>query len=249
MELPHLVLIFLVSAFSGSIGTLVGGGSLITIPTLIHLGLPAHTAIGTDKLGNLGIATAGWYQFNRKRLIDYPIGFTVGVPMMLGAGLGSNIVLAINESMLKIIIAIVTIFVLIFIAFFNPKMGIEKSTRVLRRYDYVAGIILAFSIGIYAGIYGGGAGTFLSYTLILVFRQTFLECAGTVKIAGVLYMPMSASIFGLNQAIHYPMALAMFLGTFSGSYVGAHYSDKIGNIWIKRLFLTVVLIMVIKLLI
>ena len=249
MGLIHLFVIFLVGVISGSIGTLVGGGSLITIPTLIHLGLPAHTAIGTDKLGSLGIASAGWYQFHKKRMIDYSIGFAVGIPMMLGAGLGSNIVLAINESMLKTIIAIVTIFVLVFIVFFDPKIGIEKSRGVLRRYDYVAGIVVSFLIGIYAGIYGGGAGTFLSYTLILVFRQTFLECAATVKIAGVLYMTMSASIFAFNEAIHYPMALAMFLGTFSGSYVGAHYSDKIGNIWIKRLFLAVVLLMVIKLLI
>lgn len=249
MELIHLFIIFLVSVISGSIGTLVGGGSLITIPTLIHLGLPVHTAIGTDKLGNLGIASAGWYQFHKKRMIDYSIGFVVGIPMMLGSGLGSNIVLAINESILKAIIVIVTIFVLVFIVFFDPKIGIQKSKGVLRRYDYVVGITVSFIIGIYAGIYGGGAGTFLSYTLILVFKQTFLECAATVKIPGILYMTMCASIFSFNQAIHFPMAFAMFLGTFSGSYIGAHYSDKIGNIWIKRLFLAVVLIMVIKLLV
>jgi uncharacterized membrane protein YfcA len=45
------------------------------------------------------------------------------------------------------------------------------------------------------------------------------------------------------------MAAAMFFGCAIGSYFGAHYSDRIGNVWIKRLFIVMVLIMAIKLLI
>jgi uncharacterized membrane protein YfcA len=82
-----------------------------------------------------------------------------------------------------------------------------------------------------------------------LFRQTFLECAATVKIAALLITAMAASIFAINGAIHYSLAAAMFIGAFIGSYIGAHYSDKIGNVWIKRLFFVIVLVMAIKLLI
>jgi len=49
--------------------------------------------------------------------------------------------------------------------------------------------------------------------------------------------------------IIYSLGISLFMGTFIGSYIGTHYSDKIGNVWIKRLFFVVVLIMAIKLII
>ena len=70
-----------------------------------------------------------------------------------------------------------------------------------------------------------------------------------VKIAALLMCAMAALIFAINGAIHYSLAVSMFIGSFIGSYIGAHYSETIGNVWIKRLFFVIVLIMVIKLLI
>jgi uncharacterized membrane protein YfcA len=60
---------------------------------------------------------------------------------------------------------------------------------------------------------------------------------------------MSGAIFAVHGVIIYSMGISLFLGTFLGSYIGAHYSDKIGNVWIKRLFFVIVLIMAIKLII
>ena len=84
--------------------------------------------------------------------------------------------------------------------------------------------------------------------MILVFRQTFLESAANTKVAGIMMSVTSAATYAYHGAIHIPLALVMFAGCCIGSYVGAQYSDRIGNVWIKRLFIGVVLIMVIKLL-
>jgi len=244
-----LLIVFFASMIGGSFGTLVGGGSLITIPTLILLGVPPHTAIGTDRLGMAGIGAAGWYQFHKKRLIDYKVGFILAVPTMVGSILGANIVLQINEAMLKQAIAVITILVLFFMIVVNPRVGIEKTEHVVINRDYLIGAASGFFIGMYGGFCGVGAATFLSYILILLFRQTFLECAATVKIAALLMTSMAASIFAINGAIHYSFAITMFIGASIGSYIVAHYSEAIGNVWIKRLFSFVVLIMAIKLLI
>lgn len=245
----NLLVIFFIGIIAGSFGTLVGGGSLITIPTLILLGLPPHTAIGTDRLGMTGIGSAGWYEFHKKRMIDYKIGFIIGVPTMLGALLGANLVLQINEVILKQAIAIITILILFFIIIVKPKMGIEEINHMVKNHEYLIGAVSSFFLGIYGGFYGAGTATFLSYILILLFRQTFLECAATVKIASLLMTAIAASIFAINGAIHYSLAVAMFIGAFIGSYIGAHYSDKIGNVWIKRLFFVIVLTVAIKLLV
>ena len=249
MEMMNLFIIFLAGLIGGSFGTLVGGGSLITIPTLMLLGVPPHAAIGTDRLGMAGIGAAGWYQFHKKRLIDYKVGCSLGLPAMFGSMVGANIVLQINEAILKQVVAVVTILVLFFMIVVQPRMGVEKTEHVVKKRDYVVGMASGFLLGVYGGFCGLGVATFISYLLILLFRQTFLECAATIKIPALLLCVMAAVIFAINGAVYYSLAISMFIGASIGSYIVAHYSEAIGNVWIKRLFSVVVLIMAIKLLI
>jgi uncharacterized membrane protein YfcA len=220
---------------------------LITIPVLIHLGLPPHTAIGTDRLGITGLTSVGWYKFHEKGLIHYRIALIMGVAAVVGSFLGANLVLQISMTLLKRIIALVTLFLLV-LAIGQPKLGVEKKDRAIKGHEYGMGIFMSFIVGIYGGFYGAMAGTFLLYILLFAFKQTFLEGTATLKLSSFMMTLMAAFVFAGKGAIDYPMAIAMFLGCAIGSYIGAHYSDRIGNIWIKRLFIIVVLIMVIKLL-
>jgi uncharacterized membrane protein YfcA len=248
MNFSGLSIIFFTSIIGASFGTLVGGTSLITIPVLIFLGLPPHTAIGTDRLGIAGLTTMGWYKFHQKGLINYPISLWMGVAAFIGSFLGANLVLEISTGLLRKIIAFATVAVLILVIV-QPRLGLEKRKGVIRGRTYGTGIFVSFIIGIYGGFYGAMAGTFLLYVLLFIFEQTFLEGAATVKLTSLMMTTMAAAVFAGKGTIDYPMAAAMFLGCAIGSYLGVHYSDRIGNVWIKRLFILIVLIMVVKLLI
>ena len=76
-----------------------------------------------------------------------------------------------------------------------------------------------------------------------------MESAGTRKIMTLLVTAAATFIFIVGGVIDYPIGISLFLGMSLGSYIGAHYSDKIGNVWIKRLFFMIVIIMAIKLLV
>lgn len=249
MDLTQLIVIFFASVVCSSFGTLVGGGSLITIPLLILMGLPPHTAIGTDRIGTTGIGLAGLYSFHRKGMMRYRLAFIVGIPCLLGGFIGANLALQISPELLKKFIVALTVILLIVVVA-NPKLGVMAVAAKLpiTAGRHVLGAFLSLVVGIYGGFYGAGAGTFLSYILILVFRQTFLESAANTKVAGIMMSVTSAATYAYHDAIHLPLALAMFAGACIGSYVGAQYSDRIGNVWIKRLFIGVVLVMVMKLL-
>jgi uncharacterized membrane protein YfcA len=151
-------------------------------------------------------------------------------------------------ALLKKIIAMTTILLLILLIA-QPRLGVEKKERAIRRHEYGVGLFFSFIVGVYGGFYGAMAGTFLLYICLFTFKQTFLEGAATMKLSSLMMTTMAAFVFARKGAIDYPMAIAMFLGCAIGSYIGAHYSDRIGNVWIKRLFILIVLIMVIKLLI
>ena len=248
MDLSGLSIIFFASIIGGSFGTLVGGTSLLTIPVLIFLGLPPHTAIGTDRLGIAGLTTVGWYKFHQKGLIHYPISLWMGVAASIGSLLGANLALGISMGLLRKIIAIATVVIFI-IVIAQPRLGLEKRKRGIKGRAYGTGIFISFVIGIYGGFYGAMAGTFLLYVLLFVFEKTFLEGAATLKLTSLMMTTVAAAVFASKGAIDYPMAAAMFLGCAIGSYIGAHYSDRIGNVWVKRLFIVIVLMMVVKLLI
>ena len=248
MEVYKIFVIFFVGMFVSVLSTLVGGSSLLTIPTLILLGLPPHTAIGTDRFGIMGVCLAGWYKFHKKKLINYKVGFSLTIPVVFGSFLGAHLVFEISESVLKIIIITISIACLFFLVL-NPKLGTERTKQTFGKYVYLAGGSMTFVVGVYVGFYGAMGGTLLLYILILWFGQTFLESAGTQKIAAMMMNAMAAIVFGLNGAVAYYLAVPLFCGCFIGSYIGAHYSDRIGNVWIRRLFILLLVILIAKLVI
>lgn len=241
-----MLIIFIAGFLASLFGTLIGGSSLVTIPTLLLLGLPPHTAIGTDRFGIMGVCSAGWYQFHRKKLIDYRIGLTMAIPVIVGSFIGARLCQEINEVSLKWIIISVSLICMAFLMW-NPKLGVEPGQRSAGKNKYVVGIFMTSGVGVYVGIYGAMGGTLLMYILILWFGQTFLESAGTIKIAAFSMNAIAAVVFGYNDAISYHLALPMFCGCFIGSSIGAYYSDRIGNVWIKRIFLVLLSILIIKL--
>jgi len=248
MDLTQLIVIFCVSVVTSTFGTLVGGSSLITIPLLIVMGLPPHTAISTDRIGTTGIGLAGLYSFHRKGMVRYRLAFTVGIPCLLGGFIGANLALQISPELLKKFIVALTVILLIFVMA-NPRLGVATAANhPLSAGRYVFGAFLGLLVGIYGGFYGAGAGTLLGYIMLLVFSQTFLESAANNKVAGIMMSVTSAATYAYHGAIHIPLAMVMFAGCCIGSYVSAQYADRLGNVWIKRLFVVVILIMAVKLL-
>ena len=246
MDISSLAIIFFVAILASAFGTLIGGASIITIPTLILLGLPLHTAIGTDRFGIIGIGLAGWYKFQKKGLINYRIGLIVAIPVLLGATLGSNLVLQISAGVLKNVIIILNIFIMIFILL-NRGIGVDKKADPLENHRIAIGALLSFLVGIYGGFYGALAGTFVLYILILWFRLTFIQSAATLKIGSVFMTVTAATVFSIHNAVNYSLGAAMLAGCLIGSYLGAHYAERIGNVWVKRMFTAFIIIAVIKL--
>ena len=245
MAFHQLILMFFVGVAASAFGTLIGGSSIVTIPTLILLGLPPHTAIGTDRFGIIGVGISGWYKFHKKKLINYRIGFIVAIPVLFGTALGANLVLQISESVLKYVIVATNIILVAFLLF-NRGMGVEKRQTAIQKKEYAVGASLSFMNGIYGGFYGAMAGTFSMYILIGWFRQTFIQSAATQKIGSIFMTVTAATVFALNDAVDYPLGLAMLAGCLVGSYIGAHYAERIGNVWVKRMFIVFIVVALAK---
>jgi uncharacterized membrane protein YfcA len=149
---------------------------------------------------------------------------------------------------LKKVIALATLGGVALVAV-NPRLGTEEGDHPIPARRFWVGLGIAFLVGIYGGFFGIMAGTFALYVLLFIFKQSFLRGAATAKISSFMLATTAAVVFAWKGAIHYRMAAALFSGCAIGSYIGAHYSDRVGNVWIRRLFIAIVLVMVVKLLI
>lgn len=93
MEFLKHVLILLTGFLSSFVGTTVGGIGLLIVPTLIFVGLPAHIAVGTTRIGLLAGNATSLYQFHRSKKIEYRIAVPLLILSAIGAYIGSHILL------------------------------------------------------------------------------------------------------------------------------------------------------------
>ena len=245
MPFFELVVIFLAGLIGGAYGTLVGAGNMLAMPLLIHFGYPVYETIAATKLGTLGITSSGYYKFKKKGLVNHKIGMFITIFALIGSLIGTNLVLKINETVVEKIVGIVVILMAL-MALVKGNVGLKS--KVLRKRHYFAGAILSFVLGVYIGFIGLAAGTFLIYIGIFVFGQTLLQSAATIKIPGFISNLGSVIVLVLNGKMLWLIGIVLFISMAIGSYIGAHYSDRIGNVWLKRMFIATAAVMALKLL-
>ena len=211
------------------------------------MGLPAHMAVATNRIGVFGLSVTGWIAFQQQRLIRHRIAWALGIACGIGAALGTQVLLAISETVLRWIIAAMSVGLLLFTGF-QKEVGVGAASKSAG-VRWGLGIPAAIALGAYGSVYGAGLGTFLTYLLVILFGQTFLESAGTRKVSIGLQALVSAGLYYRENLIHWPAAVNLFIGMAIGSYVGAHYGTSLGNIWIRRAFLTLAALLSLKILI
>jgi len=247
MDFLGLIIVFLGGFFGAFYGTITGGMALITIPILMFSGLPPQMAVATNKLGALGLVFSGMYKFGKSKKIDYRIGSFLAILTFLGAIVGANLLLIVDEVSLKSIIIILMIIALAVIILKN-KVGVKKRVKKISKREWSVGGISGFILGIYLGFFGGAVATFFSFLLVILFGQTFLESAGTRKLIFLPPSLIALFIFILNGIVNWQAGIVLFLGCLIGSYIGAWYSIRKGNIWIRRLFIIIVPLMILGIL-
>lgn len=246
MEFVSIALLSILGFVTGMYSTIVGGGALLMVPAMIFFGMGPHEAIATNKFSNIGANLAGWSEFHTKKLINYKIGAFTAFFAVSGSIVGSLVLIETDAGSVKKIISVATL-ILLGVIMLKKDAGIMPQKKALSTPEWIGGAVLSFGIGLYGGFYGGGFATLYSYLLVLLFGQTFLESAGTRKIGGLLILVSSALILGWNNLIAYSVGLPVFAATTVGSHIGAHYSTRIGNKWIKRMFFAAVLLMSLEL--
>lgn len=236
-EYPLLVLVgFIV----GIINTMAGGGSLITLPLLIFLGLPSSVANGTNRIAIMMTAFSANMGFKSKGLSTYPFSAYLGAFALIGSVIGAHIAIDIEGEVFNKILSIIMILVVLIIIF---KPRIIKSTLKVRTTgkNLIFSCVIFFFIGVYGGFVNAGIGFIIMLFLHFYNRLNLLQVNAT-KVVIVLVYTLGAFItFVFNDMVDWTYGICLGVGTLNGGWFTSRWSVKKGENVI-RIFLTVIVI-------
>jgi uncharacterized membrane protein YfcA len=105
---------------------------------------------------------------------------------------------------------------------------------------------LALILAVYGGLYSGGYVTVLTAMLAAFFAMPFAEAVGTTKLINVFSSLVATIIFMWQGLVDYRLGGILAVVMFAGAYVGAHYASRMNEKWLRRIFLSTVILLGIK---
>jgi len=237
-EAGSLLSIFLVGVAASILGAMVGGGSLLSIPFLIFLGLPAQVAIATDRFAGLGAAVTAFYRFSRAGKIVWRYVPALALASLGGSLIGARLLVKAPPGSLDLVVGVLLV-VLLPLLFLKRDLGI--TARQVGRLRLGVGLGLYFLVQVLAGFFGGGTGTLIFYILMAFFGVTIVQVAATQVLPFLVLTLASLFVFAGSGIIDFRSGVVLMAGNAVGGYVGAHIAVRSGDRWVRRLFGVVVL--------
>lgn len=242
----HYVILIAVGFVVGFINTVAGGASLISLPTLIFLGLPPTVANGTNRVAivvQTAMATSG---FKSKGVSTYPFNIYLGIAALFGALIGAGIAVDVDGDTFNRILAVVML-VVVLIILLRPNIKMEDlAERTTGKYLWIS-MIAFFLIGIYGGFINAGIG-FIIILFLHYFNRMNLVRANATKVVTVLIYTISALIvFAFNDKVDWKVGGILAVGNGLGAWISSRVSVEKGDGFIKLVLVIMVSGMAIKL--
>jgi uncharacterized protein len=240
----NLILLIIIFFITSAVGVVTGSNSLITVPVMFQFGIDSRVAVATNMFGLTFMSIGAAIPFLRQGVYDKQRLPGLIVLTVIGSALGAALVGLISSRTMPIIVSVSMIAVTIF-TFLKPSAGVQKQATISRA-AIAATYVLTFLLGIYGGLYSGGYVTMLTAAYVALFGMTFTEAVANTKIINVFSSLVATIIFAWQGLIDYKLGLILAVTMFIAAYVGAHVVTKLNDLWLKRIFLTTVLILAIK---
>lgn len=223
--------LFAVGLFAGVVNVIAGGGSFLTLPTLIFFGLPAVTANGTNRVAIILQNGGAVWGFDRHRAIEWRFALRVAVPALIGAGLGSWAVLDVGDVAFRRLLATLMLVVTLW-TLFDPFRGKAKEVDG-RPGPPGPGLLVAFFlVGFYGGFIQAGVGFFV--LAATTAGGLDLVRGNAVKVLCILiWTPLSLAIFALDGNVDWWLGIALGLGSLLGGQLGVRWTALKGHAWVR----------------
>jgi uncharacterized membrane protein YfcA len=211
---------------AGGIDSIVGGGGLITLPSLILALGPGPLAIGSNKIPGFLSAAAALWVYSRSRLVWWKTGFWFSVSLFVGAWFGSSLSPLLPPWSTKPLL-LLTVPVVLAVVFSKAHWArrAEQHSQVEQELWGQSWntklLLLGLIAGVYDGAWGPGGGTFMFLALIFGGNVPLLPAMATAKLANAVSAGASLWNYSAQGLVSPVEGLAVAVGAMTGAVFGA----------------------------
>jgi len=245
-ELWKYGLLIGVGIVAGFINVNAGGGSSLTLPALIFLGLDSAVANGSNRISIFIQNIFAISAFHKAKVHQYRESLIYSLFTLPGVVLGSLMSIRISDEWFQRILAIVMIGIVLTMFFpQSTKVYQDSKSRVKSKWQIYLALLF---IGFYGGFIQVGVGFLLMAALYHLLRISLVYVNMHKVFIVMIYMIPSLTIFIVTGNIHWGFGITLSLGNAIGGWWGARVQVKGGEKIIRLVLAAAIVIMAIKLL-
>lgn len=243
-DIQSIIILFLVGSVAGFINVNAGGGSTLTLPTLIFLGLDGALANGTNRIAILIQNISAIYSFKKEKFSNFKISLKIAYLTLPGSIIGAILAIKLSNELFQKILGIVMIGIVI--QMIIPKKKSKSSGNENSKIPWQVYLSM-FGIGFYGGFIQVGVGFLLMASLQWLMKLNLILVNMHKVFIVLIYTIPALSIFVISGNVNWQMGLSLAAGNAFGAWWAAKFAVKKGENFVKIILISAILIMALKL--
>jgi uncharacterized protein len=235
---PVLIPVFLLTS---AVSVVTGGTSLITVPVMMQVGMDPHKAVATNMLALVFLSLGGALPFLREGALPRGRLAPLAALTLIGSASGAWLLAEAPAGAIPAVVAAAMIGVAAF-TLANREAGL--SPRPGR--SGAAGYAATLALGVYGGFFSGGYVALLTAAFVAFFGMTFTEAVAVTKVLNFASSLVATLVFAARGLIDWRLGFLLGGVSFAGALAGASLARRVGDRWLRRVFLAVVLCLAAK---
>jgi uncharacterized membrane protein YfcA len=249
----RLSLVFVAAVVGGAVNSIAGGGTLLTFPALIGLGVPALVANATSTVALWPGSVASIWGYR-----DMLVGMQTWVrrfalPSVLGGLLGATLLLATPSSRFDAIVPWLVFGATMLFIIQRPlaeriRRRNEQRVATIAVDDETADravqptfqlLVFQFAVAVYGGYFGAGIGILMLAALGFMGFKNIHRMNALKNFGGMCANAVAAATFAISGLVSWPVAGAMAIGAMVGGYGGSRLAQRVPQARVRQAIIVI----------
>ena len=243
----EMVVIMLAGIAAGWTNVMAGGGSLLTVPIMLFMGVPGPVANGTNRVAIIAQNITAAVTFFKKGFSDFKLSISLSLAALPGAIVGALVGTELDGIWFNRIVAVVMV-VVMFLMATEQKPAANAEAKPLTKGRLITAHICMVGAGFWGGFIQLGVGFLLMPILHRILGLDLVRVNMHKVFVVMVFSVAALAIFASRVEIFWLMGLCLAVGNSIGGWLGARSAIQGGEKLIKRVFNAVMVVFIIKLL-
>ena len=234
-------LVALVAVLGGFVNSIAGGGSLLTFPTLVWVGIDPVTASATNTVGLWAGSLGGVLGF-RRHLPERSVIILLAIPSLIGGITGAVLLLETPVEVFEGLAPILVLLATLLLAVHEPlSKRISRGSLVGERTTgFVAtAVVFQLLVGVYGGFFGAGIGIMMLAALAILGLTDIHQMNALKNLLAIAINGLAAFYFAAKGALLWTDVLLMAGASIAGGLCGAALAHRLGRRLVRHAVITI----------